>query len=171
MISTRWAVPIRRMWHWLSSFCLISLCSLTPALAIGSKSSGWFRSPLTTGPRQTTATSRLSRNTVPIPPRPACFRRMAPRRLSNQEKLSMPIRLCSAAAPLETTEMLTRSASSSAYRPVRISASTWLAPGRSGAASTRRMPFWPSMNRITSWSALPCSSRASKPENLSRGPK
>ena len=83
----------------------------------------------------------------------------------------MPMRLCSAAAPLLTTEMFTRSASFSAYMWVRISASTWLSTGSAGASSMRRRPFWPSMKTMTSLSDLPWISRLSKPENLSRGPK
>ena len=82
----------------------------------------------------------------------------------------MPMRLCSAAAPVETTEMFGRSASFSAYMWVRISPSTWLSTGSVGASSMRMIPFWPSMNRMMSLSDLPWSSRASKPENLSRGP-
>ena len=82
----------------------------------------------------------------------------------------MPMRLCSAAAPEDTTEMLGRSASFSAYMCVRISARTWLSTGSVGASSMRMMPFTPSMKTMTSTSDLPWSSRASKPENFSRGP-
>ena len=161
MISTMCAVPLRRMRHWTGSLLRSSLWSLMPVLAMVSKSFGWFRSPFTSGPRMTRALIFLSRNTVPMPPRPACFSRMQPRRLSYQEKFSMPMRLCSAADPALTTEMFTRSFSSSAYMWVRISASTWLSTGSAGAVSTRSRPFRPSMKTISSWSDLPWISRPS----------
>ena len=50
-----------------------------------------------------------------------------------------------AAAPELTTEMFDRSASSTAYMRVRISASTWLSTGSAGAASRRMVPRCPSM--------------------------
>jgi len=51
---------------------------------------------------QTMALIFLSRITVPIPPRPACFRRICLRLLSQNVKLIIPISEFSAPAPAET---------------------------------------------------------------------
>ena len=80
--------------------------------------------------------------------------------------------VCSAAWPAETTDTLRRSfVARWRTRAVKISAATWESTGSSGASSMVMTPFWPSMTTMTSRSALPWISRASKPENFIRGPK
>ena len=123
------------------------------------------------GPRQTTALSFLSRKTVPMPPRPACLSRAAPRFGSHQEKFRQPMRLWSAPRPADTTDTFRKSSGPSAYSCVNSSAAMWLSGVSSGASSMVTRPFWPSMISTTSFRALPLISSASKPENFSSGPK
>ncbi len=62
-----------------------------PTLMTDGRSAALFRFEPIFGLRMTSALSFLSRNTVPVPPRPACFRRTAPRLGSYHEKLRQPM--------------------------------------------------------------------------------
>ena len=130
-----------------------------------------FKFPLTPGTLQTSAFIFLSLKTVPIPPRPACFRRTNLRFTSKKLKLSIPISEWSAALPAETTAIFFLSLSLSAYISVSCSARTWLSMASSGASIISTLPLTPSIKIIISFSAFPWSSRASKPENFKNGPK
>ena len=132
---------------------------------------GWLESPRTPVRLTTTALTRLSRKTVPSPPRPACLKRTLPRRTSYQLKLRHPIRVCSAPLPADTTEMSRRSASESANSHVRSFPTKCVSVASSGASRIVTLPALPSIKTITSCSALPWISSASQPENFSSGPK
>ncbi len=161
MISTRCAVPILRILFCSSSKSWISFASTRPTLVVRGKSAAWFRSPFILKPCTTSALIFLSRKTMPMPPRPACFSRAAPRLGSNHEKFRQPMRLWSAPLPADTTDTLTKSFSSSAYWCMNTSAATWLSGFSSGASSILITPFGPSMSTTTSFTALPWISRAS----------
>ncbi len=75
MTSTRCAVPISRMRHCSSSWAMISRWSLRPVFWMTGRSAGLFEEDESPSYLTTTALILLSLNTVPIPPRPACFRR------------------------------------------------------------------------------------------------
>ncbi len=155
MTSTRWAVPIERILHCWSSKSWISLASTRPTFVVRWKSAAWLWSPFIFGPCTTSALIFLSRKTRPMPPRPACFRRAAPRLGSNHEKFRQPIRLCSAPLPADTTDTFTKSFASSAYWCMNTSAATWLSGFSSGASSMVIVFFGPSMRMTTSRSAFP----------------
>ena len=154
MISTNTLVPLVFILICLGSSSWTSLFILLPTLAIRAGSAGLFMFPFISLDLTTKAFNLLSLNTVPVPPRPACFTRTFLRRLSYRLKFRQPIKVLSEPRPAVTEEIFCF-LPSSANISKSSSARMWVSTVSIGASMILTFPSIPSTYTITSLSDFP----------------